>query len=126
VTKLPEPSQLFIRERPELVAIAREIPFDRLLRRHPRKVVSHLRLRINDIRPNHATNRRMTLNQVYPAKLTTDILAAIVSLYFLWQHELLIGLLTHFLPPPIASFLVIRLADLNPYKNSLLGAYLVR
>ena len=28
--------------------------------------------------------------------------------------------------PTLASFLVIRLADLEPYKNSRLGAYLVR
>jgi hypothetical protein len=37
-----------------------------------------------------------------------------------------IGLLTHFVPPPIASFAVIRFADLEPYKTSHLGTHLAR
>ena len=69
---------------------------------------------------------KILFHQVHPGKLATDILAAIVSLYFFWQHELIIGLLTHFIPPPVASFLAIRFAALEPYKNSRLGAYLSR
>src|SRR6516164_7789422 len=69
---------------------------------------------------------KILFHQVHPAKLATDIVAAIISLYFLWQHELVIGLLTHFAPPPIASAVVIRFADLEGYKTSRLGAYLVR
>jgi hypothetical protein len=65
-------------------------------------------------------------HQVHPAKLATDILAAIVSLYFLWRHDLVLGLVTHFVPPPIGSYLVMRFANLEPYKSSRLGAYLVR
>lgn len=65
-------------------------------------------------------------HQVHPMKLGTDIAAAIVSLYFFWQHNLLVGLLTHFVPPPVASVLVMRFADLEWYKNSRLGAYLSR
>jgi hypothetical protein len=72
------------------------------------------------------SKEKILLHQVHPAKLATDILASIVSLYFLWQHELVIGLLTHFIPPPIGSYFVIRFADLEWYKNSRLGAYLVR
>jgi len=37
-----------------------------------------------------------------------------------------VGLLTHFVPPPIASVAVMRIANLEPYKNSKLGSYLVR
>jgi hypothetical protein len=37
------------------------------------------------------------------AKLATDIAAAVISLYFLWQHQLVVGLAIHFIPPPIAS-----------------------
>jgi len=51
---------------------------------------------------------KILFHQVHPAKLATDIVSAIVSLYFFWQHELLIGLITHFVPPPVGSFLVIR------------------
>jgi hypothetical protein len=47
-------------------------------------------------------------------------------IYLLWQHQLVIGLLTHFIPPPIGSAAVIRFADLDSYKNTRLGAYLLR
>ena len=69
---------------------------------------------------------KFLFHQVHPAKLATDIGAAIVSLYLLWQHQLVLGLLTHFIPPPIGSAAVIRFADLESYKNSRLGAYVVR
>ena len=79
-------------------------------------------------RYNHGMNQKekILFHQIHPAKLATDIVSAIVSLYFFWQHELLIGLITHFVPPPVGSFLVIRFAGLEPYKNSRLGRYLVR
>ena len=69
---------------------------------------------------------KILFHQVHPAKLATDIVSAIVSLYFLWQHELLIGLIAHFVPPPVGSFFVIRFARLEPYKNGRLDRYLVR
>ena len=69
---------------------------------------------------------KLLFHQVHPAKLATDIGAAIVSLYLLWQHQLVLGLLTHFIPPPIGSAAVIRFADLDSYKNTRLGAYLLR
>ncbi len=69
---------------------------------------------------------KIIFHQIHPAKLVTDISAAVVSLYFLWQHQLVIGLATHFLPPPIGSAAVIRFADLEPYRSSRVGAYLAR
>jgi hypothetical protein len=72
------------------------------------------------------SEEKLLFHQVHPAKLATDIGAAVVSLFFLWQHQLVIGLLTHFIPPPIGSAAVIRFANLESYKNSRLGAYLVR
>lgn len=69
---------------------------------------------------------KILFHQIHPAKLATDVGAAIVSLYFLWQHQLLIGLLTHFFPPPVGSAVVIRFAQLESYKNSRLGAYIAR
>jgi hypothetical protein len=47
---------------------------------------------------------KILFHQVHPGKLATDIAAAFISLYFFWQHDLIVGLPTHFLPPPIASF----------------------
>ena len=65
-------------------------------------------------------------HQIHPAKLATDILAEPISLYFFWRHDLALGLATHFLPPIIASALVMRFADLEPLKASPLGRYIGR
>jgi len=69
---------------------------------------------------------KILFHQVHPAKLATDVLAAAASLYLLWRHHLWLGLVCHFAPPPLASALVIRLADLGRYRRSRLGAYLIR
>jgi hypothetical protein len=65
-------------------------------------------------------------NQIHPLKLSTDILAAAVSLYFFWLHQLLPALMVHFVPPLIASALLIRYADLEPIKQSVFGRYIGR
>jgi hypothetical protein len=69
---------------------------------------------------------KILYHQVHPAKLATDIAAAVVSLYFFWQHDFIVGLLTHLIPPPIGSFAVIHFANLEGYQNSRPGAYLLR
>jgi len=69
---------------------------------------------------------KILVHQVHPIKLATDISAAVISLYFFWKHELVVGLLTHFVPPPLGSAIVIRFTDLERYENSRLGAYLFR
>ena len=58
-----------------------------------------------------------------PAKLGTDILAAVVSFYFLWQHQLIPGLAIHFGPPVLASALLVRFGDFAAEKNSAIGRY---
>jgi hypothetical protein len=65
-------------------------------------------------------------HQIHPAKLATDIGAEIVSLYLLWQHLLIAGLVSHFAPPIMASLLVMQFADLERYKHSRLGRYVGR
>jgi hypothetical protein len=95
-------------------------------------VCSALNLIAGMTRVLHLTVIYMTLkekilfHQIHPAKLATDIAAAVVSVIFLWQHSLTLGLLTHFIPPPIGSALVIRFGELESYKTSSFGAYLVR
>jgi hypothetical protein len=69
---------------------------------------------------------KILFHQVHPAKLATDVAAALISFYFLWRHQLVIGLLIHFIPPPIGSAVVICAANLDHYRNSDLGAYLAR
>jgi len=65
-------------------------------------------------------------HQIHPLKLATDWAAGLGSLYPLWHHHVLLGLLIMLIPPPLASFLVIRLATLEPQKQSALGRYLAR
>jgi hypothetical protein len=69
---------------------------------------------------------KILFHQVHPAKLATDAVAAVVSLYFFWQHDLIVGLLIHFVPPLVGSAIVMACVDLEPYKNSRLGTHLVR
>jgi hypothetical protein len=61
----------------------------------------------------HETEGKNPLSSNPPAKLAIDIAAAVVSVIFLWQHSLMLGLLTHFIPPPIGSALVIRFGELE-------------
>ncbi|HLI07166.1 MAG TPA: hypothetical protein VKV40_11415 [Ktedonobacteraceae bacterium] len=63
-------------------------------------------------------------HQIHPAKLATDISAEFVSYYFFWKRRLLAGLLVLFVPPLVASTLVMRLANLEQYKQSAFGRYI--
>jgi len=69
---------------------------------------------------------KVLYHQIHPLKLGTDILASLVSLYFFWQHKLLIGLVLHIAPPIVASLLVICLIDLEPQRQSTFGQYVKR
>jgi hypothetical protein len=62
-------------------------------------------------------------HQIHPLKLATDILASVVSLYFFWQHQMVIALALHFLPPFIASILLVRYGALEQYRDSSFGRY---
>ena len=63
-------------------------------------------------------------HQIHPLKLATDISAEIVSLYLFWKHRLLAGMLVLLVPPVIASTLIMRLANLETYRQSALGRYI--
>jgi hypothetical protein len=63
-------------------------------------------------------------HQIHPFKLATDISAEIVSLYLFWKHKLLAGLFVFLVPPVIASLLIMRLVDLETYKQSAFGRYI--
>jgi hypothetical protein len=69
---------------------------------------------------------KVLYRQIHPLKLAADIGCEPVSLYFLWRHKLFLGLTTHFIPPIVASLLVIRHADLEALKASTAGAYIQR
>ena len=69
---------------------------------------------------------RILFHQIHAAKLGTDALAAVLSLYYLWRHDLSLAIVAATVPPLIATALVLRFADLNALKRSALGAYVKR
>ena len=63
-------------------------------------------------------------HQIHPLKLFTDISAEFVSLYLFWRHKLIAGLVVMFVPPIIASLLIMKLVNLETYKQSAFGRYI--
>ena len=68
-------------------------------------------------------DEKVLYHQIHPLKLLTDIGAEVVSLYLFWRKQWLAGLAVMFVPPVIASALIINLVDLDPYKHSPFGRY---
>lgn len=62
-------------------------------------------------------------HQIHPAKLATDIISAFISLFLLWMHDLVLGLIVGYVPSIIATVLIISFADLEKYKQSTFGKY---
>lgn len=69
---------------------------------------------------------RVLYHQIHPLKLATDILASVVSLYLLWFHMFAAGLLLHFVPPIVASALLLHYANFDAQAQSALGRYIAR
>jgi hypothetical protein len=69
---------------------------------------------------------RILFHQIHAAKLVTDTLAAVISLYFLWRRDLSLAIAAATVPPLIATALVLRFADLKALKQSAFGAYVQR
>jgi hypothetical protein len=68
---------------------------------------------------------KVLYHQIHPAKLFTDC-ASLIALYPLWWHELPVALVIMLVPPPIASWLVIRYANLERQRQSAFGRYVAR
>jgi hypothetical protein len=83
-------------------------------------------IEIRDEVQNMNRGDKILYHQIHPLKLGTDILSVVVSLYFFWEHQLLIALVLHIAPPIIASFLVISFADLERQRQSAFGRYVKR
>jgi hypothetical protein len=67
---------------------------------------------------------RVLYHQIHPAKLYVDIATALVAIDLFWRHELVPGLIIGLLPPLLVSAVLVREADLERYRSSLMGAYL--
>ena len=63
-------------------------------------------------------------HQIHPLKLVVDWLMAITSLYFFWTHQIFLGLTILFIPPIIATVLIIRFVSLEKQKFSSFGRYI--
>jgi len=63
-------------------------------------------------------------HQIHPLKLFTDISVEVISLYLFWKRKFFAGLIVMFLPPILASLLIMRWVDLESYKQSAFGGYL--
>jgi hypothetical protein len=69
---------------------------------------------------------RVLYHQIHPLKLATDILASVVSLYLLWHQMIGAGLLVHFVPPIVASALLLRYANFDVQAQSAFGRYIAQ
>jgi hypothetical protein len=65
------------------------------------------------------------LHQVHWAKLGADGAASTVSLVLLWNGYRILGLIVHFLTPPIASAALLR-ADTNALRSTRRGKYVLK
>ncbi len=66
---------------------------------------------------------RLLYHQIHPLKLLADGGAELVSLPLFWRHRLWTALAVHFLPAVLASLVLVRWGDLEPYRRSALGRY---
>lgn len=69
---------------------------------------------------------KVLYHQIHPLKLLTDVTAGFAALPLLRRHRLRAALLVTLVPPILSSILIIRYADLEPYKRSAFGRYLER
>jgi hypothetical protein len=72
-------------------------------------------------------NRTRTLNLQIQRAITAALdVASLQYLCAFLYRQLVTALVTHLVLPPVAATLVIRFAGLGRYKNSRIGAYLIR
>ena len=69
---------------------------------------------------------KILYHQIHPAKISTDAIVTIPSLYLFWLHELVLGIIVALVPAIVASALIIRFVNLEKYKASAFGHYVSR
>jgi hypothetical protein len=72
------------------------------------------------------TREKILYHQIHPLKLLTDFAVGFAALPLLWRHRLRAALVVMFVPAILASILIIRYVDLEPYKRSAFGRYVER
>lgn len=71
-------------------------------------------------------DERLLYHQIHPLKLVTDVATATVAAALLWRHELWAALVVGFVPSMAVSAMLLRWADLEPYRGSAFGRYIGR
>jgi hypothetical protein len=66
---------------------------------------------------------RILYHQVHPLKLITDWGMAMLAAWLLWQHRLVLGLATGFIPSAVVTIPLTQFADLDRLKHTALGRY---
>src|SRR5689334_16244023 len=63
-------------------------------------------------------------HQIHPLKLGTDFGSAFLFIYYLWKHEVLLALVTGFVPPVLITFVMLKWFDLRWLQRSAFGNYI--
>ena len=71
-------------------------------------------------------DERLLYHQIHPLKLFTDVATAIVAAALLWQHRLAMAMAVGFIPSILVTVVLLRWADLEPYRQSAFGRYVAR
>jgi len=72
------------------------------------------------------TREKALYHQIHPVKMFTDVSTSFVSLFLIWQHNLMAGLSIGIIPSIVVSAVLIRFANLEKLKQSLFGRYVAR
>ncbi len=67
---------------------------------------------------------KILYHQIHPLKLLADWVPGLGSIYLMWRHKLTATLLFTFIPAGLGSLLVIKTANLEPYRDSTFGHYM--
>ena len=69
---------------------------------------------------------RLLYHQIHPAKLVTDVASAAAAATLFWRHRPAFALIVGFVPSIVTSIVLLRGADLEPYRRSAFGRYVRR
>jgi len=69
---------------------------------------------------------RVLYHQIHPLKLITDVSTTGAAALLLWEHRPGMAFVVGFAPSVIVSAVLIRWADLEPYRDSAFGRYVGR
>ena len=77
-----------------------------------------------DVRPmGMEFAERVLYHQIHPLKLFTDVSTAFIAAALLWAHRLGEAMIVGFVPAIVMSAILLKWADLEPYRASRFGRY---